>query len=150
MKRSLLVTLELLLMILITIGIIAIIFSSYFIFKGIGKSVVNVTDDNREGIEHMLKESKDYNQNYDINNLKKIQFFMNFNNYQFTLYYKNNEKIELSDDNLYNLKNYIEGTGYNKSEYYFFIDAVIAILCVCINGMKKKISSEIDYLDKIN
>lgn len=149
MKRNLFVALELLLMILITIGIIAIIFSSYFIFKGIGKSVVNVNDDNREKIEQMLKKSKDYNQNYDINNLKEIQFFMNFNNYQFTLYYKNNEKIELYDDNLHDLKEYIEVTGYNKSKFYFFIDIIITILCVCINGMRKKISSQIDYLDKI-
>ena len=52
-------------------------------------------------------------------------------------------------DDMNELKDYIEGKGYSKAGFYIFIDTVIIILCVCINGMKKKISNEIDYLDKI-
>ena len=143
MKRNLLVMIELLLMIMITIGIIAIIFSGYYIFKGMGRSILNVNDDNRKTIENMLKKSEYYNQNYNINDLKKVQFFMDFNDYQFTLYYKNNEQIELYDDNLNNLKEYIEEKGYSKAGFYVCIDVIITILCVCINGMRKKIANEI-------
>lgn len=149
MKRNLFVMFELLLMIITILGIAAIIFSAYYIFKGIGRSVINVNNDNREIIEYMLKKSEYYNQNYDIKSLKKIQFFMDFNDYQFTLYYENNEDIELYDDDLYDLKEYIKRKGYSKSEFYIFIDAIIAISCVCINVMRKKISRKIDYLDKI-
>lgn len=149
MKRNLFVMFELLLMIITILGIATIIFSAYYIFKGIGRSVINVNNDNREIIEYMLKKSEYYNQNYDIKSLKKIQFFMDFNDYQFTLYYENNEEIELYDDDLYDLKEYIKRKGYSKSEFYIFIDAIIAISCVCINAMRQKISREIDYLDKI-
>lgn len=149
MKRNLFVMFELLLMIITILGIVAIIFSAYYIFKGIGRSVINVNNDNREIIEYMLKKSEYYNQNYDIKKLKKIQFFMDFNDYQFTLYYENNEEIELYDDDLHDLKEYIKRKGYSKSEFYIFIDVIIAISCIGINEMRKKISRKIDYLDKI-
>ena len=72
MKRNRLVVLELLLMIVIFIGIAFIVFSGYFIFRGIGRTVVNVNDKNRLAIEQMLKESSDYDNTYNINDLKKI------------------------------------------------------------------------------
>ena len=92
MKRNRLVVLELLLMIIISIGIICVVFSVYFIFRGIGRTIVNVNDNNRLEIEQMLKESSDYDDTYDIKELKKIQFFMNFNDLEFTLYYKKGKK----------------------------------------------------------
>lgn len=147
MKRNLLVVIETILIMIIAIGTIIIIFSGYYIFNGFGKSIVTVRNNNKEKIEYMLKESEYYDKTHNINDLKRIEFFMNFNDYQFSLYYKNNEKIELYDDNLTDLKDYIEEKGYRKSTLYLFIDAIIIILCICINRMRKKISNEIDCLD---
>lgn len=148
MKRNLLVIFELLLMLVIAIGIIMIIYNGYHIFSGLGKSIVNVNDNNKELLENMLKTSEYYDETYDINQLKKIQFFMDFNDYEFTLYYQNGEEIELYDDELYNLKSYIEEKGYSKAGYYIAIDAIIIILCICINGIRKKIANNIDLFDK--
>lgn len=148
MKRNIFVFFELLLMVVIVIGIIMIIFNGYYIFSGLGKSIVNVKDNNKELIENMLKTSEYYDETNNINELKKIQFFMNFNNYEFTLYYQNGEEIKLSDDKLYNLKSYIEEKGYSKVGYYIAIDVIIIILCICINGIRKKIANNIDLLDK--
>lgn len=147
MKRNLLVVIETILIMIIAIGTIIIIFSGYYIFNGFGKCIVKVSSNNKEKIEYMLKESEYYDKTHNINDLKRIEFFMNFNDYQFSLYYKNNEKIELYDDNLTDLKDYIEEKGYRKSTLYLFIDVIIIILCICINGMRKKISNEIDCLD---
>ena len=148
MKRNLFVIFELLLMIVIVIGIIMIIYNGYHIFSGLGRSIVNVNGNNKEIIENMLKTSEYYDETNDINQLKKIQFFMDFNDYEFTLYYQNGEEIELYDDELYNLKSYIEEKGYSKAGYYIAIDAIIIILCICINGIRKKIANDIDLLDK--
>ena len=148
MKRNLLVIFELLLMIIIAIGIIMIIYNGYHIFSGLGKSIVNVNDNNKEFIENMLKTSEYYDETNDINQLKKIQFFMDFNDYEFTLYYQNGEEIELYDDELYNLKSYIEEKGYSKAGYYIAIDVITIILCICINGIRKKIANDIDLFDK--
>ena len=148
MKRNVFVIFELLLMVGIVIGMIMIIYNGYHIFSGLGKSIVNVNDNNKELLENMLKTSEYYDETYDINQLKKIQFFMDFNNYEFTLYYQNGEEIELSDDELYNLKSYIEEKGYSKAGYYIAIDAIIIILCVCINGIRKKIANNINLFDK--
>ena len=148
MKRNVFVIFELLLMVGIVIGMIMIIYNGYHIFSGLGKSIVNVNDNNKELLENMLKTSEYYDETYDINQLKKIQFFMDFNNYEFTLYYQNGEEIELSDDELYNLKSYIEEKGYSKAGYYIAIDAIIIILCICINGIRKKIANNMDLFDK--
>ena len=110
MKRNLLVIFELLLMIIIAIGIIMIIYNGYHIFSGLGRSIINVNDNNKEFIENMLKTSEYYDETNDINQLKKIQFFMDFNDYEFTLYYQNGEEIELYDDELY-IKRLYRGKG---------------------------------------
>ena len=148
MKRNLFVIFELLLMIVIAIGIIMIIYNGYHIFSGLGRSIINVNDNNKEFIENMLKTSEYYDETNDINQLKKIQFFMDFNDYEFTLYYQNGEEIELYDDELYNLKSYIEEKGYSKAGYYIAIDVITIILCICINGIRKKIANDIDLFDK--
>ena len=148
MKRNRLVVLELLLMIIIFIGIACVVFSGYFIFRGIGRSVVNVNDNNRLEIEQLLKESSYYDDTYNINDLKKIQFFMDFNNYEFTLYYKNGEEIEIGDDNLYNLRDYIKRNGYSKAMYYVVIDVVIIFIVLEVNAGRKNLSNKIDLIDK--
>ena len=148
MKRNRLVVLELLLMIIIFIGIICVVFSVYFIFRGIGKTIVNVNDNNRLEIEQMLKESSDYDDTYDIKELKKIQFFMNFNDLEFTLYYKKGEEKELYDDNLDTLRDYIKQNGYSKTMYYVVIDVVIIFIVLGVNAGRKNLSNRIDLIDK--
>ncbi len=148
MKRNRLVVLELLLMIIISIGIICVVFSVYFIFRGIGKTIVNVNDNNRLEIEQMLKESSDYDDTYDIKELKKIQFFMNFNDLEFTLYYKKGEEKELYDDNLDTLRDYIKQNGYSKAMYYVVIDVVIIFIVLGVNAGRKNLSNRIDLIDR--
>ena len=148
MKRNRLVVLELLLMIIISIGIICVVFSVYFIFRGIGKTIVNVNDNNRLEIEQMLKESSDYDDTYDIKELKKIQFFMNFNDLEFTLYYKKGEEKELYDDNLDTLRDYIKQNGYSKTMYYVVIDVVIIFIVLGVNAGRKNLSNRVDLIDK--
>ncbi len=148
MKRNRLVVLELLLMIVIFIGIAFIVFSGYFIFRGIGRTVVNVNDKNRLAIEQMLKESSDYDNTYNINDLKKIQFFMNFNDLEFTLYYKNGEEKELYDDDLDDLRSYIKEKGYSKAMYYVTIDIAIIFIVLGVNAGRKDLSNKIDLIDK--
>jgi len=148
MRRNRLVILELLLMIIIFIGIVCVVFSVYFIFRGIGKTIVNVNDNNRLEIEQMLKESSDYDDTYDIKELKKIQFFMNFNDLEFTLYYKKGEEKELYDDNLNTLRDYIKRNGYSKAMYYVVIDVVITFIVLGVNAGRKNLSNRIDLIDK--
>ncbi len=148
MRRNRLVILELLLMIIIFIGIVCVVFSVYFIFRGIGKTIVNVNDNNRLEIEQMLKESSDYDDTYDIKELKKIQFFMNFNDLEFTLYYKKGEEKELYDDNLDTLRDYIKQNGYSKTMYYVVIDVVIIFIVLGVNAGRKNLSNRIDLIDK--
>ena len=148
MRRNRLVILELLLMIIIFIGIVCVVFSVYFIFRGIGKTIVNVNDNNRLEIEQMLKESSDYDDTYDIKELKKIQFFMNFNDLEFTLYYKKGEEKELYDDNLDTLRDYIKQNGYSKTMYYVVIDVVIIFIVLGVNAGRKNLSKSLDLIDK--
>lgn len=148
MRRNRLVILELLLMIIIFIGIVCVVFSVYFIFRGIGKTIVNVNDNNRLEIEQMLKESSDYDDTYDIKKLKKIQFFMNFNDLEFTLYYKKGEEKELYDDNLDTLRDYIKQNGYSKAMYYVVIDVVIIFIVLGVNAGRKNLSNRIDLIDR--
>ena len=135
-------------MIIISIGIICVVFSVYFIFRGIGRTIVNVNDNNRLEIEQMLKESSDYDDTYDIKELKKIQFFMNFNDLEFTLYYKKGEEKELYDDNLNTLRDYIKRNGYSKAMYYVVIDVVIIFIVLGVNAGRKNLSNRIDLIDK--
>ena len=147
MKRQTLVTLDLFVIIIITLLIFYAFFNIYFIFKGIGKSIVNINEKNKKVVENILKESKYYNQTNDINELKKIKFFMDFNDFQFTLYYKDGKEIELYDDSLYNLKDYIENNGYSETGFYTFIDVILLFICIVLNAIRNKISREIYIID---
>ena len=147
MKRQTLVTLELFVIIIITLLIFYAFFNIYFIFKGIGKSIVNINEKNKKVVENILKESKYYNKTNDINELKQIKFFMDFNDFQFTLYYKDGKEIELYDDSLYNLKDYIENNGYSETGYYTFIDVILLFICIVLNAIRNKISREIYIID---
>lgn len=147
MKRQTLVTLELFVIIIITLLIFYAFFNIYFIFKGIGKSIVNINEKNKKVVENILKESKYYNQTNDINELKQIKFFMDFNDFQFTLYYKDGKEIELYDDSLYNLKDYIKNNGYIEVGFYTFIDVILLFICIGLNAIRNKISRKIYIID---
>ena len=84
----------------------------------------------------------------DIKELKKIQFFMNFNDLEFTLYYKKGEEKELYDDNLNTLRDYIKRNGYSKAMYYVVIDVVIIFIVLGVNAGRKNLSNRIDLIDK--
>ena len=137
MKRKKLVILELFIVISICICVISMIFSLYLICSNLGRTVLNVN-----------KESEDYNETYNIDNINKIQFFLVFNDLEFTLYYKNGEEKVIYDDDLHELREYIKEKGYSKAGYYVAIDAVIILICVSLNKTRKKLSDEIDLLDK--
>ena len=118
MKKAILIICETLIIILIILGIFAIIYSSYFIFKDSGKIVLN------------------------INKLEKIQFFLVFNDYEFTLYYKNKEEIKLYDD-LYDLREYIEEKGTSREINYIVGDGLILLIIFFLNFERKKLADKI-------
>lgn len=149
MKRGKLVFLETLLIFFIFCGIIYIIFSVYFIFNGIGKSEVNVNENNMLEVENMLKSSVYYDYTNKIEDLEKIQFFLNFNDYRFTLYYKDGMEKEIYDDSLNNLKVYIEKSGNSIVVRYFIIDILVTIVILLLNKQRKNISNEIDIINNI-
>lgn len=73
---------------------------------------------------------------------------MNFNDLEFTLYYKKGEEKELYDDNLNTLRDYIKRNGYSKAMYYVVIDVVIIFIVLGVNAGRKNLSNRIDLIDK--
>ena len=148
MQRDKLVNIESWLNFFLFIGIVYIIFSFYLMFIGLGKTIVVINNKNREEIENMLKTSKAYDESVNIEKLDRIEFFLALNDYRFTLFYKNGEEQSLYDDNLENLKEYIEKNGYNKSWNYVIIDILVIFLLVQLNIKRKDIGDKIDYIDE--
>lgn len=148
MQRDKLVNIESWLNFFLFIGIVYIIFSFYLMFIGLGKTIVVINNKNREEIENMLKTSKAYDDSVNIEKLDRIEFFLALNDYRFTLFYKNGEEQSLYDDNLENLKEYIEKNGYNKSWKYVIIDILVIFLLVQLNIKRKDIGDKIDYIDE--
>ena len=148
MQRDKLVNIESWLNFFLFIGIVYIIFSFYLMFIGLGKTIVVKNNKNREEIENMLKTSKAYDESVNIEKLDRIEFFLALNDYRFTLFYKNGEEQSLYDDNLENLKEYIEKNGYNKSWKYVIIDILVIFLLVQLNIKRKDIGDKIDYIDE--
>ena len=143
MKKAILIICETLIIILIILGIFAIIYSSYFIFKDFGKIILNINDNNRKVVEDMLKQSDYYDNSNDINKLEKIQFFLVFNDYEFTLYYKNEEEIKLYDDDLYDLREYIEEKGRSRAINYIVGDGLILLIIFFLNFERKKVADKL-------
>ena len=148
MQRDKLVNIESWLNFFLFIGIVYIIFSFYLMFIGKRKTIVVINNKNREEIENMLKTSKAYDESVNIEKLDRIEFFLALNDYRFTLFYKNGEEQSLYDDNLENLKEYIEKNGYNKSWKYVIIDILVIFLLVQLNIKRKDIGDKIDYIDE--
>lgn len=143
MKKNKLVVIETILIIIIFIEIILLVFSLYSIFNNMGRYVLKINDNNRLEIENMLNTSKYYDNTKNIEDLEKIEFFLDFNDYQFTLYYSNEEK-ELYDDNLFNLMEYIKTRGNSKVTTYIVIDILIVFSIIIINLKRKEILEKID------
>lgn len=148
MKRNKLVVIETILIVIIAIEIILLVFSLYIIFNNMGRYVLKINDNNRLEIENMLKTSKYYDNTKNIKDLEKIEFFLDFNDYQFTLYYSNEEK-ELYDDNLFNLMEYIKTRGNSKVTKYIGIDILIVFSIIIINLKRKEISEKIDKENEV-
>lgn len=143
MKKNKLVVIETILIIIIFIEIILLVFSLYSIFNNMGRYVLKINDNNRLEIENMLNTSKYYDNTKNIEDLEKIEFFLDFNDYQFTLYYSNEEK-DLYDDNLFNLMEYIKTRGDSKVTTYIVIDILIVFSIIIINLKRKEILEKID------
>ncbi len=148
MKRNKLVVIETILIVIIAIEMILLVFSLYPISKSMGRYVLKINDNNRLEIENLLKTSKYYDNTKNIKDLEKIEFFLDFNDYQFTLYYSNEEK-ELYDDNLFNLMEYIKTRGNSKVTKYIGIDILIVFSIIIINLKRKEISEKIDKENEV-
>lgn len=148
MNRSKLVLFEIITTILICLGILFIIFNVYFIIKNSGKSVLDVNDTNRDVIENMIKESKYYKEIKNFKEVNKIQYWLDFNDYQFTFYYNNGTKKQIYDDGLDNLREYIQKKGIDKGSLQIIYGLGAIFLTFILNSIRKNISKKIDYMDQ--
>ena len=148
MKRKRLVSIEMFLSILIVIGIFFLIFNVYFILKGFGKDVLYVNDKNRQSIKNIIEKSEHYDSSEDFYNIRKIQFFLAFNDLEFTLYYKDGTVKKIYDDSLTDLEKYIEENGYNKDKFLVMLGIGMLIICIGLNEIRKRVSNQIDLIDK--
>lgn len=148
MKRNKLVVIEIIIIITIVVEMILLVFSLYPIFNNMGRYVLKINNNNRLEVENMLKTSKYYDNTKNIEDLENIEFFLDFNDYQFTLYYSNEEK-ELYDDNLFNLMEYIKTRGNSKVIGYIVIDILIVFSIIIINLKRKEISEKIDKENEV-
>ena len=148
MKRKRLVRIEMFLSILIVIGIFFLIFNVYFILKGFGKDVLYVNDKNRQSIKNIIEKSEHYDSSEDFYNVRKIQFFLAFNYLEFNLYYKDGTVKKIYDDSLTDLEKYIEENGYNKGKFLVILGIGMLIICIGLNEIRKRVSNQIDLIDK--
>lgn len=148
MKRKRLVRIEMFFSILIVIGIFFLIFNVYFILKGFGKDVLYVNDKNRQSIKNIIEKSEHYDSSEDFYNVRKIQFFLAFNDLEFTLYYKDGTVKKIYDDSLTDLEKYIEENGYNKGKFLVILGIGMLIICIGLNEIRKRVSNQIDLIDK--
>lgn len=144
-ERKRLVIIETILIYLMIFSIVFLFFNIYFIIKGMSRDVLNINDKNREIVRNMIETNHNIK---DFDNVKKVQYFLSFNNMEFTLYYKDGTKDKIVDDRLDSLREYIEENGYNKGVRLIWIEAIIGIVCICINEKKQEISNQIDLIDK--
>lgn len=148
MNRNKLVLSEIITTILICLCILFMIFNVYFIIKNSGKSVLKINETNRKIVEDMLKESKYYSEINNYSEVNKIQYWLDFNDYQFTLYYNNGTEKQIYDDGLDNLREYIQKKGIDKGILQIIYGLGAIFLALFLNSIRKNISNKIDYMDK--
>ena len=68
---------------------------------------------------------------------------------EFTLYYKDGTTEKIVDDDLTDLKKYIEKNGYDKSQAYIMLGIGVIIICIAMNGARKSVSNKIELIDKL-
>ena len=148
MNRQRLVLFEITTIILICLCVVFMFFNVHWIIKNSGKSVLDINETNRKKVEDMLKESKYYNEINNYSEVNKIQYWLAFNDYQFTLYYNNGTEKQIYDDNLDNLKEYIQKKGIDKGGLQLKYGLGVLFLTLILNSIRKNISNKIDYMDK--
>lgn len=148
MKRNGLVIIETLLSIIIVVVIFFLIFNVYFIFKGFGKDILYINDKNRDHVKEIIEKSQYYDNNINFNNVKKIQYFLAFNNMEFTVYNKDGTTKVIYDDGLDGLREYIEENGYNEGKMFVLLGIIGIFICIGINKIRKETSNKIDLIDK--
>ena len=148
MNRRRLVLFEIITIIIICLCVVFMFLNVHWIIKNSGKSVLDINDANRKKVEDMLKESKYYNEINNYSEVNKIQYWLDFNDYQFTLYYNNGTEKQIYDDNLDNLKEYIQKKGIDKGGLQLKYGLGVLFLTLILNSIRKNISNKIDYMDK--
>ena len=148
MNRQRLVLFEITTIILICLCVVFMFFNVHWIIKNSGKSVLDINETDRKIVEDMLKESKYYNEINNYSEVNKIQYWLDFNDYQFTLYYNNGTEKQIYDDNLDNLKEYIQKKGIDKGVLQIIYGLGAIFLTFFLNSIRKNISNKIDYMDK--
>ena len=74
-----------------------------------------------------------------MNDSKKIQYSLPFNDMEFTVYYKEGTAKAIYDDSWDNLKDYsIENNGYNGGKFIYFIGIIVILFVLDICGIKRK------------
>lgn len=149
MNRSKLVLFEIATIILICLCVVFMFFNVHWIIKNSGKSVLDINETNRKIVEDMLKESKYYNEINNYTEVNKIQYWLAFNDYQFTLYYNNGTEKQIYDDNLDDLKEYIQKKGIDKGDLQLKYGLGVLFLTLFLNSVRKNISKKIENMDKL-
>lgn len=152
-RRKKLVIIEIISTILFMISIILIIvngFKSFGEMLGPGKYILKINNFNRESIEEYLKKSNSYNPKQSIQNANKIQYFLDFNDAEYTIFYNDNSAYKISDDGLLDLMEFIKENGYSLMQKYIILEFFSIIICVVIFEKKKEIGSKIDEIDNKN
>lgn len=149
-RRNKLVIIEISSTILFIITIILIIVNGFKIFGemlGPGKYILKINNYNRESIEEYLKKSNSYNPKQSIQNATKIQYYLNFNDAEYTIIYNDNSTYKINDDGLFDLMEFIKENGYSLMQKYIILELLLIIICVAIFEKKKEIGSKIDEID---
>ena len=152
-RRKKLVIIEIISTILFMISIILIIvngFKSFGEMLGPGKYILKINNFNRESIEEYLKKTERYSPKQSIQNAKKIQYFLDFNDAEYTIFYNDNSAYKISDDGLLDLMEFIKENGYSLMQKYIILEFFSIIICVVIFEKKKEIGSKIDEIDNKN
>ena len=148
MNRQRLVLFEITTIILICLCVVFMVFNVHWIIKNSGKSVLDINETDRKIVEDMLKESKYYNEINNYSEVNKIQYWLDFNDYQFTLYYNNGTEKQIYDDGLDNLREYIQKKGIDKGGLQLKYGLDVLFLTLFLNSIRKNISNKIEYMDK--
>lgn len=117
---------------------------------GDGKYILNLNASNRESIEEYLKKSNSYNPKQSIQNANKIQYYLDFNDAEYTIFYNDNSTYKISDNGLLDLMEFIKEKGYSLMQKYIILELLSIIICVVIFEKKKEIGSKIDEIDNKN